>query len=343
VRVAFLNNYSTVQARARWQAGTYPSQHLWGADRLEAAGVDVRYIDLGQSPRLARLGRRLGGRLGDLSMQRDARAVRDRTTVVYAADAASARGLAMMRAAALSATPVAVVVHHPFPKGGGAKLVMSGSALVVCLSSRVRDQLVADFGRDADRTPVLPWGPDLDYSGYRSTGDDFVVSCGKTNRDTDTLLAALNGTDIPAKVYVTEEPAVPALAPVQLWRSQQQLEFEEALAELRRSAVVAIPVKDNTWLSGLSELADALALGKPIVMTWNPFVEVDIEAVGCGVWVDPGDVDGWRRALTRLMHDPALRSEMGRRGREYAERACNMRLFGDRLAVELRRLVPGDS
>jgi glycosyltransferase involved in cell wall biosynthesis len=63
-------------------------------------------------------------------------------------------------------------------------------------------------------------------------------------------------------------------------------------------------------------------------MTRSRFIDVDIEAIGCGIWVDVGDAEGWRTALAQLDNDPDLRQEMGRRGREFAERHHNAALFG---------------
>ena len=80
--------------------------------------------------------------------------------------------------------------------------------VALCLSSRMRDQLVA-LGRDPATTPVAAWGPELTYERYTATGDDLVVCAGQTERDPATLLAALRGTGIAAKVYVAA-PVAPA-------------------------------------------------------------------------------------------------------------------------------------
>ena len=80
-------------------------------------------------------------------------------------------------------------------------------------------------------------------------------------------------------------------------------------------------------LTGLTEAVDALALGKPIVATRSPYFPFDIEAIGCGLWVDAGDADGWTRAIERLMGDPGARAEMGAAGRRFAEREWNYDAF----------------
>jgi hypothetical protein len=39
---------------------------------------------------------------------------------------------------------------------------------------------------------------------------------------------------------------------------------------------------------------DAIGMGKPVIMTRHPLIDIDIEAKG-GIWVNPGDVEGGRR------------------------------------------------
>ncbi len=95
-------------------------------------------------------------------------------------------------------------------------------------------------------------------------------------------------------------------------------------------------------MNGLSELNDALALSKPVVMTRSPTaLDVDIEAIGCGIWVDVGDVDGWQRALSQLMSDAALRDRMGAAGRRFAEQGWNQQSYGARVVeiVDRARLA----
>ena len=91
-------------------------------------------------------------------------------------------------------------------------------------------------------------------------------------------------------------------------------------------------------MNGLTELNDALALSKPVVMTRSPTaLDVDIEAIGCGFWVDVGDVDGWRGALSLLMSDAALRTRMGAAGRRFAEQGWNQQSYGSRVVEIIDR------
>lgn len=331
MRVDFVNNYSMTRARDLWQAGVYPGQHLWGVDALDAGGVDVRYVPFGAHPALVSASARGNFLVGDLSQQRDLWSTRHADGVVYAADQTSLKGLAMLRRARFWHRPMVVVVHHPIRPTGSAAVAIRGVDRAICLSSAVAGGLTSRLGRGEAAAPVLPWGPDLRFAGYRASGDDLVVSCGKTNRDISTLLAALHRTALPAAVYSLQGHQADAGSSIEIVSNPRQFDYADVLGHLQRASIVAIPVQDTQWLSGLTELNDALALGKPVVMTRTPYIDVDIEAVGCGIWVDPGDIEGWVRALGDLGADPDRRREMGLAGRRHAETSWNAELFGSGL------------
>ena len=139
---------------------------------------------------------------------------------------------------------------------------------------------------------------------------------GKSNRDLATLAQALARTGAPGVVYDLERrlPDAPNDA-VRVVHPGQSAACDpnspggylpaRAIAETAAASIVAIPVLDPGRLTGLTEAVDALAMAKPIVATRSPYFPFDIEAIGCGIWVDPGDVDGWARALDAADRRPA--------------------------------------
>jgi glycosyltransferase involved in cell wall biosynthesis len=303
-RVLFTHRYSMAYIRRLHAEGAYPSHHLWGADALERAGFDVEYGFLGRHRRaLTALSWRLGNRLGDIEEQAAALRRAGPGTVLYAGEATLVRGLARIRRMPL------VAVVHAAPGSWAARL-----DIAICLSSRTREDLIDRYGRDPDRTPLAAWGPDLDFGGYTGATDEgVIVSAGKTERDTATLARAAASLGLPARIYGPDGAA----------------DYGSVLDDLRRASIVAIPLARTDRLLGLSEVNDALALGKPLVMTRSPAIDFDPSAIGCGIAVEPYDEAGWREALGRLASDPELRAALGRRGREFAENGYNARAFGD--------------
>jgi glycosyltransferase involved in cell wall biosynthesis len=334
IRVLFTHQYSMAEVRGSVERGAHPAQHLWGTDALADGGFELVYGPFGHDRRLLRsLSWRSGGRLGDIEQQAVMLRRATARSVVVSGEATIVRGLAALRRLGIGA-PVVGVVHN-------AEAWMRHLDVAVCLSKPLRDTLVDEHGRDPGSTLVAPWGPDLAYDGYVPTGDELVVSVGQTERDPRTLLRALDGTGLPAKVYVdgrVDVPPVDAVEVVPTWRHLgRAIPYSEVLDDVRRASIVAIPLEATHRLVGLTEVGDALALSKPIVMTRNPALGVDPGAIGCGITVEPGDVAGWRAALLRLGHDPALRARMGARARQFAERGYNADVFRSAITDAVRQ------
>ena len=329
-RVAFANNYSMTKAFADVARGVYPAQHLYGADALAEAGWDVAVAPF--TERSDAWARRTRYRFGDPGQQ--AYVVRARCAA-YAGEANSLALLAYLRALRLRRRPLVTVLHTVPRKTRRTTTLLKGYDAILCLSSYVRDEVVDRFGLMT--VSWAPWGPALDFPGYVPGPGDAVVSSGKTNRDQTTLLAALDG--IPGVVYARSPRGLTPPTTVELVTDEThedavepggpKFSYGHVLRHLVAASVVAIPLRDPDKISGLSELNDALALGKPVVVTRTPHLrDVDVEAIGCGFWVDAGDVDGWRAALRTLHGDSALRARMGARGREFAEQKWNAAIFG---------------
>jgi glycosyltransferase involved in cell wall biosynthesis len=332
MRVVYSHNYSAAGIRAQVAAGRYPAQHMYGAQAFETL---VTTDHRGDHP-LTRLSERvLRLRAGDLRDELSIRRLRPRPDLVFAGEPLHVAGLAQLPRR--RRPPLVAVFHQPAPLTPWWRRMVRGFDGIVCLSSRVRDQLIREHGRDPRVTVALPWGPDRSREIYPPTEPGaVVVAAGKTGRDFATLVTALHKCPLPARLWTARDalPAVPPGVEVREPRTvpadpgaARQFAWVDARDALAEAAVVAIPLTSADRLVGLSELADALALGRPVVMTRNPYIDVDLDAVGCGRFIDVGDVDGWAKVLEELMSDPELRTRMGAAGRRYVDETWNSDAF----------------
>lgn len=341
VRVLFANNYDMARARAGWRAGIYPSHHLFGTADL---GEPFEVIDLpcAKDDLLGRLSRRTRGKLGNLGQQLAAvRQVRQ-GAVIYGAAAHDLLSLAALRTAGLLRVPLVGVFHGVPAPGGVSRAVLRGFDRAIAMSEQTRELLEAS-GVASERITVLGWGADLAFPGFASAGpvarDAPVVATGKSGRDMRMLLDALTSTGFPARVYgervqLLRTGAIPGnveIVPVfdPDAPSAGPLSYDYAIADLRSAALVAIPLADPHPLQGLTEVVDALACGRPMILTRGRYFDFDIEEIGCGWWVERGDANGWRERLREAMSDRDRLDEMGRAGRAWASEHLNARLFAD--------------
>jgi glycosyltransferase involved in cell wall biosynthesis len=343
VRVLFANNYDMARARAGWLAGLYPNHHLFGTARL---GPPFAVTDLPYScdDVFAAITRRTRGVLGDTGQQlAAARAARVSHAIVYGAAAHELRALAALRAVGLFSKPIVGVFHGVPARGRLARRALAGFDRAIAMS-RYTERLLLDQGVPAERIVVLGWGADLAFRGFAPAAsplpaDAKVAATGKTGRDMATLLAALRETGLAARIYGDVEelartgpiPAAVEILPTSApdRPASGPLSYAHTVEDLRSAALVAIPLAERRPLHGLTEVVDALACARPMILTRAPYFDFDIEEIGCGWWVERGDTRGWARLLSAAMSDRERLDEMGRAGRAWAAERLNAQLFED--------------
>jgi len=92
----------------------------------------------------------------------------------------------------------------------------------------------------------------------------------------------------------------------------------EALRRLyAESAFVVVPLYENDFQAGVTTLLEAMAMGKAVIVT-KTTGQIDVVTDGVnGLTVAPGDVEGWKAAITRLRTDPAYRDLLGSNARRW--------------------------
>src|SRR5688500_9208658 len=127
-------------------AGGYPRQHLYGADAIARAGWDVAVAPF--SARSEALARRLRYRVGDLGQE--AYVLRARAAA-YSGEPNSLAGVAYLRGLRLRRRPLVTVLHTVPRRTARTALLLRGYDRVICLSTYVRDALLAAFDLDPAR------------------------------------------------------------------------------------------------------------------------------------------------------------------------------------------------
>lgn len=96
---------------------------------------------------------------------------------------------------------------------------------------------------------------------------------------------------------------------------------------MHRATVLALPSLSENFGNSVLE---AMAYSIPVIVTQGVGLAADVEASDCGI-VTSGEPAALATAITRLLNDESLRTEMGRRGRALVEE----RFTWDRVAAEM--------
>jgi len=111
--------------------------------------------------------------------------------------------------------------------------------------------------------------------------------------------------------------------------------FERITKYYRRerwtAALALFPFSPHTVRKELTKIFEYMAYGIPIVCSSFPNLRRIVEGEGCGLCVDPDDVEGAVQAVRWLAAHPSQARSMGERGREAVRSKYNWDIQGRRL------------
>ena len=333
-RLLVLNNYPLDIVWDEVKRREKPDHHLYGINHLERLGYEICIVS-GDAARgvaaLARGLRRLRNPipLGALERQSAAWRALHQGDVIYAPCGDELNTLACLRALGWLKTPLLALQHHALNRGRLAwarepflRLMVRGLDACPALSQCAAQEINRRRPPDRPASVALPWGPDADfYPRAQGPGHGFLAA-GRTGRDFATFGLAASQAGVAAHIIGLPGPWLQAHSQfstkvrVQTPEGNRVFGYPEMMAAHLSARAIAIPLDDSpVSLAGLTSLVDTLAIGRPVIMTRNRFIDLDIEAEGIGRWVAAGDVDGWAEALRWFNQNPEASQAMGRRAR----------------------------
>ena len=188
-----------------------------------------------------------------------------------------------------------------------------------------------------DCAEFLYWGDDLDYVDKRLITEqgNFFISTGREHRDFPLLISAFSNTTATLELYtniVNYDSNYEYLVGMKGMHDNIKVNFVEKSTETTRMLAqrtaecicVVIPLikKDTYYCLGLTSVIEAMALGKPIISSRNPYSPIDIEEEGIGFFVD--DEESWIEAINYIINNPQKAHDMGRKARKLAEQKYNI-------------------
>ncbi len=258
----------------------------------------------------------------------------------------------LLRRLRLLDTPLVCLVHQRSGatfevRGGPARLfaeVMKGCDALPTLSTAVASE-VAPLARRAGRSPALAYGPDAGWYPEPRYPGEGVVAIGMAGRDFVTFGRAAVQTGYSTRIVCPTAMAdrLPSFGDnvrVVFSRRDEWLPYRDVMTLGAAARVHALPLFGDGRLYGLNGLADALALGKPVIMTRTPEIDLDIEAEGIGRWVAPGDADGWREAIDFFAGHPREAVAMGERARALVDDGLHSEAFANAVIDLFDAILP---
>ncbi|CAM3357681.1 glycosyltransferase family 4 protein [Tsukamurella hominis] len=196
----------------------------------------------------------------------------------------------------------------------GLALPRAGAVWAQC--SAVLPVLQREWGLAASRTHFIPLGIDTEFYVEQPIPEtsDLVVSAGEDRfRDHATLIRAM--AQVRARrpeTHLELASGLPFDAPEGLVTVHTE-RLDGRIRDLyTRASLVAIALHRTVTGSGLTVVLEAMASGRPVVVTNNPGVEDYVEHGVTGLLVPPEDPEAMAAAIGELLADDEARIAMGR-------------------------------
>ncbi|HEX6890053.1 MAG TPA: glycosyltransferase family 4 protein, partial [Chryseolinea sp.] len=225
------------------------------------------------------------------------------------------------------------------------RLILTYDTLIF-FSQKMRNELMEAYAIDSAYAEkhfiISPLGVDMGFFSKYSNGNGpeakrFVVSSGNSARDFDILIRASEKVRVPFKIYCKPEsfPKSTTL-PQNVEILSGEFPFEQICKDYDDSKVILIPLAANPeGPIGFTSLLEAFAMGKPVIMTRNDYIDVDFHNEKIGMVVEANDVDGWVHAMTMMLNDYPLLQEMGANSLRLGSEKYNINVFARDLATAL--------
>ena len=92
---------------------------------------------------------------------------------------------------------------------------------------------------------------------------------------------------------------------------------------------------------GMTSLQDVVSFGKPLIMTRNPCLNLDVEKAGIGYCVDMYEVKGWKEKLKILKENKDIWLEMSNNSQLTFKEKFNSNIFAAQLENVLLSVYKG--
>jgi glycosyltransferase involved in cell wall biosynthesis len=184
----------------------------------------------------------------------------------------------------------------------------------------------------------IPWCVDLEMFDGKPPKDKpikpFFLANGKTGRDYHTLVNAAYKTEAEIRIIGPKNLKPFDIPENVIWINNssnppdQAIDYPTLKEWYAQCSGVCIPLSGNPDdTCGYTNMLEAMAMRKPVVMTQSGCLHIDPASRNFGMLVKPGDSQGWSDAMNRILNDSNYARESGENGRKIAEEEFSIERF----------------
>ena len=207
-----------------------------------------------------------------------------------------------------------------------------------------------------DKLKQLHWGLDIKYlDGIISSNKnkvDYFISTGREYRDFPVLISAFSQTNLNLKLYTNKtnyENNYEFLSELENKYSNIEIKFVTRNKETSihlinltaQSFCVVIPLQKEAsyYCLGHTSIVEALAMGKPIIVSSNDYHPIDVEKEHVGIKIGSSDPSEWIKAITYLSEHKEEARLMGENGKKLAREKYNIDICANEILDSIKYLL----
>lgn len=334
VRLLYAGRFDIPRRMREAAGGLIPSNHVHALPDLRAHGFEISSLAL--KPREI---------ASSWAFQRRVLGALREVDILVAHSHYDLRGLAALRRAGALQCPVTAFVHSSTPRPWDRWLFAGFDCLFPL--SRLAGARLADAGVSAERRPYFAYGADLGF--YQPQPQDgqqrMVLSVGVSGRDYGTLIDAARFIDAPVRIVgAVEDGDRRRAGPNVNFISQgsYDLPFDKLRDLYRCAACVVVCHHGGEHPDGLNALVEAMAYGRPVVLTAGSGIDIDPGQAGFGSTVPSHDASALAAAVNAVLNAPDSWRRLGACAAQQCRERFNTGRMAQVLADTFAPLLRGD-
>lgn len=258
---------------------------------------------------------------------------------VLSASEKTALPLAMLLSLNGLKLPHVVISHHLSSKNKSRLFqlwqVYQSFNEIICVSKAQVDFAVQNLHIPASRVHFIY--DKVDHHFFRPMEDDsedFILAVGQEQRDYKTLQRALIGTGIKLIVVASSHWStfrLPFLGETSNMQIVQNIPYTLLRSLYARARLVVIPLHNVNYAAGANSILEAMAMGRPTVISHTTGIKEYLVDNETGVFVPPGDPAFLREKILSLWNDKQTQKRLGTNARQAVEENMNLHVYVDRV------------
>jgi glycosyltransferase involved in cell wall biosynthesis len=180
---------------------------------------------------------------------------------------------------------------------------------------------------------------DTEFYEPASAVDGHILTVGEDRgRDFATFMGAIEGLDAPvlvkSKRVAADQTRFPNVRVVSSHLSG--LEYRQLFADSR---FVVVPLTSSVHASGVGTVLEALAMGKPLIVSDSPGIRDYVVSGETALTVPCSDASAMRNAMARLLSEPDTCARLAANGRRFVQENCSHAVHAGKLFDAIHRVI----